>query len=278
MHDVYVIGGLVLDLSEEFDRYPEEGEEVFSPSFSSVIGGTAYNISQGFLRNGITPILSAYIGDDFIGEMLSEGLRQREIDTHLVKVKGAGTGVVFSVLTPNDRTMFTYRGADSLFSITDEMLDIAKTSKITCISSYIFMGKDSIEKIRDFFQKIKWDTKIALSMAKGVLDMRFSWIVDVLSDVDIIFANNDEYSEISRYIKPGQEVVVTMGEDGARYIKGGETLFCHQNEKVKKGRFTGAGDLFCAGFLSGRLKGLSPADSLALGNATSLSWIRYEFG
>ncbi len=278
MHDVYVIGGLVLDLYEEFDRYPEEGEEVFSPSFSSVIGGTAYNISQGFLRNGITPILSAYIGDDFIGEMLSKGLKQREIDTYLVKVRGVGTGVVFSVLTPNDRTMFTYRGADSLFSLTDEMIDIAKTSKITCISSYIFMGRDTIEKIHNFFQKIKGNTKIALSVAKGVLDMRFSWIVDVLDDVDIVFANSDEYLEISRYIKPGQEVIVTMGREGAKYIKGGEALFCNQDEKVERGRFTGAGDLFCAGFLSGRLKGLSPIDSLALGNATSLSWIRYEFG
>ncbi len=278
MYDVYVIGGLVLDLSEEFDRYPKEGEEVFSPSFSSVIGGTAYNVSQGFLYNGISPILSAYIGDDFIGDMLSEGLKQRHIETHLVRVEGVGTGVVFSVLTPNDRTMFTYRGADSLFSLTEDMVNIAKKSKITCISSYIFMGKDSVEKIRNFFQKIKGDTKIALSVAKGVLDTRFSWVVSILDDVDILFANHDEYLKLSAHIKPDQEVVVTMGREGAKYIRGRETIFCNQTEKVEKGRFTGAGDVFCAGFLSGQLKGLSYKDSLFLGNATSLSWIRYRFG
>jgi len=277
MYDVYVIGGLVLDLYGEFDRYPEEGEEVFSPSSSLSIGGTAYNIANGFLYNGINPVLSAYIGDDLIGQLIEDNLKKKDIKTSIVKVKDVGTGIIFSVLTPNNRTMFTYRGADGLFSFTDEMVDIARNSKITVISSYVFMGKEELEGIMSFLDSVKKHTKIALSVAKSVLDTRFAWILEVLDKVDLLFLNKVEYSILANYISTDKEVIVTMDKDGAKYLKNDDTIFVPQFDKVNRGRFVGAGDVFCAGFLSGMLKGLSIEDSLALGNNTSLSWILYQF-
>ena len=277
MYDVFVVGGLVLDLYGEFDIYPKEGEEVFSPSFSSGIGGTSYNVSRALVFNGHTPLLSAYIGDDLIGNLLKNGLEKRGIKTHLIVKNGIGTGTVFSVLTPHDRTMFTYRGADSLFSFTKEMVELAKGAQITYISSYVFMGKDDISHIKRFIEEVNPYTTIFLSVAKGVLNVRFDWFLEIEDMVDLIFMNEDEHILLSPYLSSSTPRVVTMGKRGVRYVKGDKEIFVPQKREITRGRFTGAGDAFCGGFISGVLKDLSIEGALELGNDTSLSWILYEF-
>ncbi len=279
MHDVFVIGGLVLDLAEKFNKYPEEGEEVFSSSFSSVIGGTAYNVAQSLLFNGISPLVSAYIGDDLIGELIEDALESKGINTHLIKTKEKGTGIVFSVLTPDDRTMFTYRGADEEFAFTEEMVEIARSSKITYISSYVLMGKATLNDVIEFIDKIRPYTKIFFSVAKGVLDTRIEWVSELLSHIDIMCMNEEEYGILRSHIyKVDIPIVVTLGPKGAKYVESGYIVDSPQKENVKGGRFTGAGDAFCGGFISAMLKGFSLEKALSLGNSTSLSWILYKFG
>lgn len=278
MPDVSVFGGLTLDMRGEFDDFPDEGGEVFTPAIFSGIGGVSYNIARTLSYLGESSKIIAYVGEDLLSALLTQGLKKRGIDAYLIRKEGVGTATVFSVITPYDRTMFTYRGADSFFSFTDDMADIARDSKITCISSYVFMGEDKTDNLRIFLDRIKNKTRIVFSMAIGVLDTKLSRIIDVLDKFDIIFANESEYDIIGKYIPPEKEIVVTMGEKGARYIKGNDVIFIPQKDRIEKGRFTGAGDVFCAGFLSGLLRGFSPKDSLILANQTALSWISYKFG
>ncbi len=277
MHDVLVIGGLVLDLNEEFDRYPDEGEEVFSPSLSSGIGGTAYNVSRSIQYNRLSPLLVAYVGDDPIGELLERALFHRGIDAYLLKVPGVGTGTVFSVLTPHDRTMFTYRGADSLFSFTEEMVRLARESKAVYISAYTLMGKDDISDVIAFIDKVRGYTTIYFSVAKGVMDKRFSWVCEVAEHVNSICMSKEEYMAIRDYIPNSVEKVITLGKNGAKCIIGDREFFSPQEKVVERGKLTGAGDAFCGGYIAGRVKGLSIEESLNLGNKTAFSWITHKF-
>ncbi len=276
-HDVFVIGGLVLDLCEEFDRYPQEGEEVFSPSLASGIGGTAYNVARTIKHHDLSPLLVAYIGSDPIGKLLQSALSERGIKTHFIVKEGVGTGTVFSVLTPHDRTMFTYRGADSLFSFTEEMVEFAKVSRITYISSYTLMGKDNLEEILGFLKRIRPFTTVFFSVARGVVDVRLDWIKEIARYVDSICMNEEEYMLLGEFLPESLPKIVTQGRKGAEYIKRDERIFIPQREEVTKGRFTGAGDAFCGGFIAGIVKGLSIEEVLEGANNTALSWIKGEF-
>lgn len=79
---------------------------------------------------------------------------------------------------------------------------------------------------------------------------------------DIVFANRVEYKMLKNVIENGDEAIIKLDEEGARYMKDQKILAEVKANKVIPVDVTGAGDIFAGTFLAYRTKGESVAKSL----------------
>jgi len=118
---------------------------------------------------------------------------------------------------------------------------------------------------------------------KSIVSVNMSWAPDelrALSDMtgprwDFLFMNEKEaefavgsssLSEIFEILqRRAKNIVITRGKEGAAALIDGRILHAPVPRKVDVLDRTGAGDAFIAGFITGRLRDLSPEHSLLLG-------------
>lgn len=107
-------------------------------------------------------------------------------------------------------------------------------------------------------------------------------IINLLSITNLLKLNEAELKIISEWLDGGhlsmdrqvsmlqerfpdiQEIILTLGADGARYYSG-KTLFIVQGQPVEIKDTVGSGDAFLAGFLAYKLKGNTIPESLQAG-------------
>lgn len=273
----YTSEGQVIDNNKDILRQKllgfEYGAKIKSEGLARFPGGGANNASVCLSRLGFSVGLAAAIGEDETGKKLLKNLDDNGVDTRLVKVlKNAETGFSFMVVTPEgEHVIFTYRGANELFSlnkIETHMLSYSKWVYLSSLSGEWLAVLDKVFSAKNVL--VAWNPGATqLKAGAGKLGK-------YLKKTEVLFLNKDEATELvlseSKYRRKGSEwlqevknllealksfgpkkVVITSGAKGADYFDG-ESHFYEPSLNVPPSKIadsTGVGDTFSSTFLAG---------------------------
>ena len=242
----------------------------------TVSGGSVANTIVGISQLGNKAGFIGKISDDEFGIKYEEGLINENIEYFYKKKKETlPTGTCLILVTPDsERTMCTYLGVAGKINENDIDTDAINKSEIVLLEGYLW---DEGEPKRAFDKAINHSKKVAMSLSdQFCVDRHKTHFLNLVKNkLDIVFANEQEiislidaknFSEVIEFSKIlNKLIVVTRGEKGAIAINGDEIVETKIKENLNIIDLTGAGDLFAAGFLHGKIINLSTKECLEKG-------------
>ena len=180
-----------------------------------------------------------------------------------------------------ERSFLHTVGANGSFCYEDVNFDVIKDSKIVFVGGSLLMDKFDGEDCAKVLKKCREMGKI--TVLDTAWDASGRWM-EVLKPcmpyIDYFIPSIDEAIELSKEKEPekiadvffdlgASHVVIKLGSKGCygRETKDSEGIFV-PSFKVEAKDTTGAGDSFCAGFLTGLSKGMTLEESMKFANAT----------
>jgi len=251
----------------------------------TVSGGSVANTIVGISQLGTKAGFIGKISDDKFGAEYEKGLKMENVDFFYSKKKETlPTGTCLILVTPDsERTMCTYLGTAGKINENDVDANTVKESEILLLEGYLW---DEGEPKKAFDKAINYSNKVAMSLSdQFCVDRHKSHFLDLVKNkLDIIFANEQEIlslfdskniEEVISFLKQlKKDIIITRGEKGSIAIEKNEVFEVEAKKNLKLVDLTGAGDLFAAGYLYGKLNNLSTRESLEKGTDLSAKIIQ----
>lgn len=272
-YDVAVIGEIYLDhIFTGFAGWPEPGIEIFTDQYQWELGGGAVNTACALSRLGRTVQLIGVVGRDQF-RSVEQRLAHFGVSAEHLIVSEMQTGVTVSVSVGDERTFFSYRGANEKLAATlesdRELLRSAGTARHVHLA--LPLAEYAAHAVLPLLSMGGATT--SLDVGHHVEWLTASWSADVIRAVDYLLPNAREAQvmkgSVDGYLRFCREIgcrsaLVKLGAAGAvMVVDGREYRVSAPNVEVKD--TTGAGDAFDAGFIDGVLSGLAPEACLELG-------------
>jgi sugar/nucleoside kinase (ribokinase family) len=255
-------------------------------------GGSAANSIIAVSQFGGSSYYACKVSNDSFGDFYLKDLKSNGVSTRLTTetAKDGTTGKCLVMTTPDaERTMNTFLGITSDFSLDDISTDDLLASKYLYIEGYLVTSPTGREAMMTA-KKLAEDNniKVALtfsdpSMVKYFKDDMTAIVghgVDLLfcnEEEAVLFTNTETLEEAREGLKSiAKRFVITQGSNGAM-IFDGDTFIDIEPYKVKAIDTNGAGDMFAGAFMYGITNGHSFADSGKLASLAS-SKIVSQFG
>ena len=275
--DVLVLGDLNPDVIVRGDRLrPAFGQrEQAVDEITLTVGSSAGIFACGATRLGLRVALIGVVGADAFGTFMLDTLSERGVDVYHCRVdptKPSGASVVLS--EPGDRAILTAAGAMATLSGTDVPERLLRASRHVHVASYFLLPdlQPAIPRILETARGSGATTSMDTNW-----DPRGAWsgLAEALARTGVAFPNEAEATALTgrgtvqeagqSLLQMGvQLVVIKRGSDGAIAIMADEPAIERPAMRVTPLDTTGAGDSFDAGFIAGRLAGMSIAASLDL--------------
>jgi sugar/nucleoside kinase (ribokinase family) len=283
MYDVVCVGVLCADvLAKPVDKLPEKGKLGLIDQLQLQIGGCASNTAIDLAKIGLTSVMIGKIGDDGFGKFLQEALRHEGVATEGLSVDQTVQTSASVVLIGRDgeRSIIHCLGSNARFAFEDINLALVKQSKILFIAGTFLMpqfdgaGAEKLLKLaKDAGRVCCMDT---------AWDSTGQWMNKIertLQYLDWFMPSYEEAKELSGQMIPeaiaevfrtkgAKNVVIKLGKDGC-YVKPehDQGFYTPTYLDVEVIDTSGAGDAFCAGFLTGLAKGWDMRECARFANA-----------
>jgi sugar/nucleoside kinase (ribokinase family) len=273
--DVLTVGDLNPDLLVSGDDVmPRFGQKERYASMYMTVGGSAGIFAAGAARLGLRTGLVACVGDDPLGAVMTDMLRDRGVDTDAVRrVAGERTGLTIHFLRDDDRAMLTERGAFAAVQASDAIAHLT-ARHVHIASLFLLPGL-----LRDGGALIDAAHAAGATVSVDTNDDPAGRFVrpDWLTRADVLLPNEREAQALAgtgdvraaaRALAAGGALVaVKRGAGGALAVAGDEVCEVAAPPRTAVDA-VGAGDSFDAGFLAARLSGRPLRECLLLGCAT----------
>lgn len=291
--DVVTVGGATVDvfvdteyssvsinsksLKEKLMAYPIGAKiKINHINFSTGGGGT--NCACGFAKMGLKTGFLGCVGIDENGNAIVESLKKYKVKFLGNKVrKPSGYSVILDSIK-HDRTILTFRGSNEFLEISKKNFDNIK-SKWVHLSALTGKSLETLKKIARMCKKSKipYSFNIATYLAKE----GFETTKEIIEGCDVFILNkeeatlvlNGEETEIQmlrKLISKGaKSCIITDGPRGIYAIDNELNYHRLKAHRVKVVESTGAGDSFCAGFITGLIKKNDFFTSLKIGLVNS---------
>ena len=205
-----------------------------------VPGGSTCNTMVGLSRLHGKAAFISKIGDDELGKLFQEHLKNNGVESKL-GMSDVATGCVFSAVTPDaQRSMWTYLGASDRSLGVETALD--------------FSSFGVVEACRKLFDELFEEKMIDIIIAN--------------EDEAFAYAGVKEEAALEVLAKKAKVAVVKIGKRGALIAKDGVVTRVSAGA-AKAIDTTGAGDLWASGFLYGYMNGWDMERSGNLGSIVS---------
>lgn len=284
MLDVVAVGDICVDFITPPLRVFSLGDrQLWLEDLPMVPGGNATNFALGAAALGLRAGLAACLGDDAISVFLRSTLREAGV-TALVRVrKGLEAGRTVALThADGSRQLLTYNGANLAFGPRDVPVKVLQSRHVHR-AGYWWTPKLRGKPTRDLLKRARdRGAETSLDIAtdpEGWTDDRRESVLSVLPEVTIFFANEEEACGVF-----GTKGIESAAREA--HAHGVEVLAVHQGERgctiaakgdvsrvpalpVEPRNPTGAGDLFNAGFVYGRLAGWPLHRAARFGNAVA---------
>ena len=179
--------------------------------------------------------------------------------------------------------MCTFLGTAGKINEDDVDTNAIKNSDMIFLEGYLW---DEGDPKKAFNKAINNAKKVAMSLSdKFCVDRHKSNFLELVKNkLDITFANEEEimslidaknFNEVISFAKQiNKLLIITRGEKGAISISGKEITEIKAKNNLKIVDLTGAGDLFAAGYLHGKINNLSNKECLEKGTEMSAKIIQ----
>jgi sugar/nucleoside kinase (ribokinase family) len=285
--DVTIAGELNLDLI--LYGLPEQlapERELLADRMMLTLGSSSAIVAHNLAALGSRVGFQSRIGDDSLGQIALERLRQGGVDVSQVRIAAGAITTGLTVILHHEawRNILTYSGTIAETSWQDLDLDYLADSRHFHFSSY-YLQRALRPRVGELFQRLKAKgLTISLDTNDDPDDRWDGDLKDVLRHVDVFLPNEREACKaagtenMEAAIRKLSEwvplVVVKLGRKGAMAQRGGER-FVSPSREVATVDTVGAGDSFDAGFLHQFVRGVDLQTGLASGNlAGALSTTR----
>jgi len=255
MLDVLCIGHAAWDITMAVEHHPGPDEKTSACAIASGGGGPAANAAVAVARLGGRSAFAGYFGKDVYGQLHINGLQAEGVDTGYVVRGGAASPVSVILAKPDgSRTVINHKQDTPWLT-----LDMADLSGLQA-KAILFDGHEPLISLPVAEQAGRENIPLILdagSVHRGTREL--ASLVDYLA-ASKKFAldfcgENDPYIALEKLADISPNVVVTLGEKGLIWARGGE-----------RGRLaacdvpimdsTGAGDAFHGAFALGVAQGM----------------------
>lgn len=289
-YDVYAIGNALVDYEIEVDdaflgayqieksvmtlvdenRQKELIEAVKGKIKEKQGGGSAANTIVALSTLGGKGFYSCKVANDEDGSVFLRDLTEHGVKTNLDQDNLAEgiTGKCLVMISPDaERTLNTFLGITSDFSVKELMKDTLVQSEFLFIEGYLVTSETGREAMKEA-RKIARENgvKVSLTFSDPSMVKYFKKELQEIVDesVDLLFCNEEEamlYTDTDSLEKAREELkksaekfVITQGRNGAM-IYDGETFIDIEPYEVLAVDSNGAGDMFSGAFLYGITNG-----------------------
>ena len=256
-------------------------------------GGSAANAAAWLAAAGARPVLIGCIGDDERGRHAREELRLGGVDARLAVHPDLPTGTcIVLVGRDGERTMVPDAGANDALADDDLPDELLEPGAHLHVAGYALLREGSRPAAR---AAIRRALRVGMSVSvdpssSALLSPEF---LDWAEGAGLLLPNVPEAAALTGEGDPERaaralaerfdEMVVTLGAEGALWTDGAEVLRVPAERVEAVMDTTGAGDAFVAGLLSARLAGAGINDALAAGcrlaaRAVQQSGARPDYG
>jgi ribokinase len=236
-------------------------------------GGSAANTAAWLARAGAEPVLVGRVGDDGRGRGASEDLRAAGVDAQLAVDPELPTGTCIVLVGPDgERTMAPDAGANDALRESDLADDLLASADHLHVAGYALLRSGSRPAARAAIARAV-ERGMTVSVDPSSAALLSPSFLDHASGAGLLLPNADEAWMLSGERDPEQagralanrfqEVVVTLGADGALWTDGSASVRADAVPVEHAVDSTGAGDAFAAGLLAARLAGAAPEEALA---------------
>lgn len=249
---VCCLGSINADVSLRLDRLPQHHEKVAARQVRVGGGGSAANTAVWLSRQGLSVMMSGWIGEDALGMLALSDLRANGVDTRAVILLPVASPIAVCLAPPDDKRIIISPIVEAPwtpYDCADAYVNVDWLHTTVCEAAFLREAK-SLSRERGTVLSVELD---------GCYDPALANIADYL------FTNSDE---LARKLGTDDPVgflrekhgtdpatwFVTQGMHGAMVIGGGktETVSALPIEAVDR---TGGGDAFNAGAIAALLSG-----------------------
>lgn len=257
---------------------PELGAEVYCQRLSIHAGGGA-NTPMGLARLGCRTGYAASLGTDALGALVLQELQAAGVNTDYMEIdQGRETWVSAVLSTAGERSFASYAGTGRDYSGPWLCQAIRGAGHVHTYLHYARQYPAIAALCREH--------GVTLSMDMGDdPNLHLADVADVLRQADVITPNHREACQLTGIQEPRQAmdtlaglcptVVMTMGEQGCLAVMDG-CAYRAVPPRVQAVNANGAGDLFNAGLLYARSKGMPAPQQLRLACAAGAAAVSGE--
>jgi ribokinase len=275
--DVIVLGDANADLVLRGDVVPRFGQaEQLLDRADFTLGGSGAIVACGLARLGLEVAIVGAIGDDAMGELVTDVLFERGVSIEQLVVRPRIPTGISVILSGDDRAILTYPGAIATLSATDVDLDVIRGARHVHSASRYLLPLLAAElprllnTARDAGASVSVDTNDDPSR-------EWAGLGELLAAADVALPNEGELLAWARALGPdasgwqaaastvsasGPQVVAKLGSAGGAVVSASRGVIGQEATRLDAVDTTGAGDSFDAGWIAATLEGLDPAQAL----------------
>lgn len=246
-------------------------------------GGDSNNNAANFVKLGHHVIYMGRLGCDIMGDYVLKTAQEAGIDmSHVTRSDTTPQAKSLILINPaGERTFVQCPGSSAEFCFEDCDLSVLDSVALLQVAGTFHMAAfDGAGCAR--LLKAAQEHNVITSMDvtsdrtnrwRGILDPCYPYLDYFLPSIEqaMMIAETEKPEEIADFFlsRGVKNIAIKLGSKGS-YFKNAETAFyagTYQNLKIVE--TTGAGDAFCAGFLTGVLQKLSPRGCVTMGTACS---------
>ncbi|MEM9518614.1 MAG: PfkB family carbohydrate kinase [Actinomycetota bacterium] len=263
------IGDLLEELLVRLRTPPRRGVDTMVKT-ARVRGGSAANVAAIDAETGGTPRFVGQVGDDVLGHILADDLRNRGVDVRVDHV--GGTGVVVTTVGQGARTRLVDRGASRGPAQLDPL--VLDGASQLYVAARVFT-EDPLASALDRLLADVRDRRVPLTLGgPTAADLEllgaapFLELVETATPETVVLHRTEHHAlglDDAQPILGAATTVVTNGAEPTVVIDGAGTAVAIEVPPVDRIRDrTGVGDGFVAGYLASRRTG---ADALSATHA-----------
>jgi len=283
MIDIACVGVIVADaIAKPVRIIPSKGKLELVDTLSLYTGGCAASAAIDMAKIGINAAIIGKIGNDGFGNFMKNAFVENNVITDGLIINNSGSTSASLVIVTEDgeRSFIHCQGENATLIESDIDYSIVEEAKLVFVAGIMLMAKFDGDECAEFLRKCKEKGKItALDTAWDSTGRWMKVMTSSLPYLDYFLPSFEEAAELSGKTDPEEMadvflaygpkiVVIKLGKDGC-FIKtqDGEKYNIPTYDRIKAVDTTGAGDSFCAGFLTATVRGKSLFDCGKFGNA-----------
>ena len=246
-----------------------------------ISGGSAANSMAGAAALGLDAAFVGQVADDQLGAIFAHDMRSLGVRFETPALQSPPpTGRCLILVTPDaQRTMNTCAGASHELTSASLDAELIRSAQVTFLEGYLWGPERPRAAMLDA-ARIAHDAgrTVAFTLSESLCigDRRHGVLGMIQSNaVDVLFGNEHEIRHltgcealpdcIAALTRHVSTLVITRGAEGSVAVESGQSVEIGAAPVERVVDTTGAGDLFAAGFLAGRCRGLDLGGCLHTG-------------